>query len=157
MSKRTSAKKRRKKDAVGIECPRCRAPCDRIMSSDGYLWCVHDYRDSNGKRHIHRHSLGPSSGEYKIYNSRSVKNKADPSKKNIKLRNFRDESRFKKYIEESLKLMKEQENFDINKVIEVLDIFKGWLQELDSKEEYKRFIDEKMNEIKQKLESNLKK
>ena len=157
MSKRTSVGKRRKKDTVGIECPRCGAPCDRIMSSDGYLWCVHDYRDSSGKRHIHRHSLGPSSGEYKIYNSRTAKNKVDPSKKNIKLRNFRDESRFKKYIEESLKLMKEQENFDINKVIEVLDIFKGWLQELDSNEEYKKFIEEKMNEIKLKLQSNLKK
>ena len=144
--------KRRKKDS-DIICPRCEKPCNWTMEYNGYLWCVHYYRDSNGKKHIHRHSLGPVSGEYKIYNSRSGES-SDLSKKNIRLRNFKDESRFKKYIEESLKLMKEQEDFNINKVIEVLDIFKEWLKELDSNEEYKKFIEEKMNEIKQKISSS---
>lgn len=157
-------RKRTKKKSPDIICPRCGNPCDYIIKApystrDGIRTadlCVHYYgRDENGNKVEVRHSLGPSSEKgtstYKFIINSDTTDPSLLSRENIQLRSFHDKNRFIEYIEESLKLLKQQGNFNVSKVYEVLEVIKKWLQDLDSKEEYKKFIEEKINEIKQKI------
>jgi len=160
MAKKTYNQRSKKKKTSDIICPRCGDICDTIISSRGYDWCVHqDGKDSNGNYIYRRHSLGPSNGEYKIYNNRGDEDDYNNNgslleKKNIKLRSLKDKNRFKKYIDDSLNLDKEQDDFDEKEVNEILDIINKWLQGLKNDKEYKKIINQKITEIKQEIQKS---
>ena len=140
---------RKRKNNEKIICPRCGKPCSFVIEAQGYKWCVHYYGQKQSKKgktnNEERHSLGPVNGAYKV---------GYREKKNIHLRSLDDENRFTEYVKESLNLMKQQDNFNLEKVEETLQIFKEWLQSLDNRNiEYKKIIETKINEIEQALKT----
>ena len=140
-------------------CPVCGDPYNRkkvkIIKSGNkeykYIYFVHYYgytRDEAGnikkKEVYHGIKFEDTKGDIS-YSFRIQK-----PEQNIKLRPFTDKNRFIKYIEESLELMRKQNDFNDEKIIEVLDKIEKWLGKVVN-EGNKKMIIEKLEEIKRSV------
>ena len=116
-----------------------------------YIYFIHYYgyyRDENG--HIKKKEIYHEIKFEDTKDDTSYAFRIQKPDQNIKLRPFTDKNRFIKYIEESLELMRKQDDFSDEKIIKVLDKIEKWLGKVID-EENKKMIIEKLDEMKKSL------